>query len=44
MVKPHNPENNPTARKANLSEGYGPNNPEPPQFKAGAARPPKKQP
>jgi hypothetical protein len=38
MVKPHNPETDPAARKANAREGYGPNNPEPSQFKAGAPK------
>lgn len=36
MVKPRNPETDPAARKANVSEGYGPSNPEPAQFKTGA--------
>ncbi len=38
MVKPRNPENDPAARKANAREGYGPNNPEPAQFKAGSGQ------
>jgi hypothetical protein len=40
MVKPRNPETGTAARKANLREGYGPDNPEPAQFKAGAAKSP----
>ncbi len=40
MIKPRNPETSPAARKANLREGYGPNNPEPAQFKAGVAKSP----
>jgi hypothetical protein len=33
MVKPKNPEVGPAAQKANAKAGYGPNNPEPQQFK-----------
>lgn len=31
-VKPENPRISPEAKKANMREGYGPNNPEPMQF------------
>lgn len=44
MVKPRNPENDPAARKANIRENYGPNNPEPAQFKAGAGKNAEKRP
>ncbi len=43
MVKPRNPDNDPAARKANSREGYGPNNPEPAKFKAGAGEAPQKR-
>lgn len=31
-VRPENPKISPEAKKANMLEGYGPNNPEPMQF------------
>lgn len=38
MVEPRNPEIDPAARKANRRENYGPNNPEPAQFKEGSGK------
>lgn len=37
MVRPKNSDTSPAAHKANIREGYGPNNPEPAQFKPAEA-------